>query len=248
MIEAARTVQQANGMEDAIAIDKSGHRVSTMLSQYGTGFFDDEGKVALDQAKAEQALGQLNDLLQSDDISKDFWLEAGSRYEGANEIFLAGQVPIYISGNWQVGLLAQSATFDWASVPNPCEENCGGFPGGKYMVAFSESDEPELAAYFVDWMNQPEHQEALDQGASWLPTRNELIESGIEYPQRSEDMAVYLADVPETPDSAYASFTHPSFTAAADLLIKEFDKTVAGQQDVATTVTNLRAELEKLAG
>jgi alpha-1,4-digalacturonate transport system substrate-binding protein len=247
MVSAATKVQRANGMQYALAIDKSGHRVSTVLSQFGTTMFDEQGQVALDPAKAEEAIGRLNELMQRDAMSKDFWLESGSRYEGANEIFLAEEVPIYISGNWQVGLLAEDAQFEWAAVPNPCAERCGGFPGGKYMGAFSESDEPELGVYFVDWMNRPENQRKLDQAAFWLPTRTELVDEGIPYTERAEDMKVFLAEVGETPGDTYATTTHPSFNDAADALVQEMDKTVAGQQDVATTVSNVRATLEDLA-
>ena len=247
MIADLEKVHQANDMEFAFAIDKSGHRISTVLNQFGTYFFDTEGGVALDDAKAVEALGKLDDLMQSGAASKDFWLEQGSRYAGANEIFLAEEVPLYLSGNWQVGLFAEAAEFDWAAVPNPCGENCGGFPGGKYMVAFEDGPEPELAAYFVEWMNRTENQEKIDQLASWLPTRNDLVESGIEYPNRGEDMSVFLADVAETPEEAYATAAHPGFDEAATVLIEEYDKTVAGQQDVEATVSNLHATLDELA-
>jgi alpha-1,4-digalacturonate transport system substrate-binding protein len=247
MVAAATKVQGVNGMQYALAIDKSGHRVSTVLSEFGTTFFDEQGQVGFDQEQAEEAIGLLNDLMQQDAMSKNFWLESGSRYEGANEIFLAEEVPVYISGNWQVGLLAEDASFEWAAAPNPCAERCGGFPGGKYMGAFSESDEPELGVYFVDWMNRPENQQKLDEEAFWLPTRKELVDEGIPYADRAEDMKTFLAEVNRTPQDTYATTTHPSFNEAADTLMQEMDKAVAGQQDVATTVSNVRAQLEELA-
>lgn len=246
MIAAAEKVQQANDMQFALAIDKSGHRVSTVLSQYGTTMFDEQGGVALDAGKSEDAIGMLNDLMQRNAMSKDLWLEAGSRYEDANELFLAREVPVYISGNWQVGLLAEDAKFDWSAVPNPCAERCGGFPGGKYMVAFSESDQSELGAYFVDWMNRAENQRKLHEQAFWLPTRTELVEQGLEYSKRGQDMQVFLSDVSRTPLDTYATFTHPRFTEAADMLVAEIDKTVAGQRDVAATVESVRQQLAEL--
>jgi len=247
MTAAATKVQQANDMQFALAIDKSGHRVSTVLSQFGTTMFDDQGDVALDPGRAQQAIEMLNGLMQRGLMSKDLWLEAGARYEDANELFLAGQVPVYLSGNWQVGLLAEDAPFEWAAAPNPCAERCGGFPGGKYMVAFSESDESELGVYFVDWMNRAENQQELDQKAFWLPTRTSLVEEGISYPERGQDMDVFLSDLAKTPDDTYSTFTHPNFDPAADALVAEMDKAVAGQQDVATTITSVRQELEALS-
>lgn len=244
LIETAKAVQEANGMEFAVAIDKSGHRVSTVLSQYGTNLLGPDG-LALDPAKAEAALTMLTGLMEEDAMSADFWLETGTRYAGANEIFLAGAVPVYLSGNWQVGQFAENAEFEWAAVPNPCAERCGGFPGGKYMVAFSDSNNPELGAAFVAWMNQADQQRQLDEGASWLPTRNDLIESGIDYPDRTEDMAVFIADVAATPEDTYASLGHAAFGPSANALVEEIALVVAGEEDVATAVSNLTAAIEQ---
>lgn len=248
MIAAATKVQKANGMQYALAIDKSGHRVSTVLSQFGTTMWDAKGNVALDPAKAEKAIGLLNGLMQRGLMSKDLWLEAGSRYADANELFLAGQVPVYISGNWQVALLADDAPFAWAAAPNPCAERCGGYPGAKYMVAFSDSDQSELGVYFVDWMNRAQNQQKLDRQAFWLPTRTSLAEGGIAYGERGKDMEVFLSDLAETPEDTYDTYSNPNFDTAADELVAEMDKTVAGQQGVATTVSNVRQELEDLSG
>ncbi|HEX2175418.1 MAG TPA: hypothetical protein VHG70_05870, partial [Nocardioidaceae bacterium] len=59
---------------------------------------------------------------------------------------------------------------------------------------------------------------------------------------------VFQAEVTSTPPDTYATTTNPNFDAAADALVEEMDKTVAGQQNAATTVENVRQELEELAG
>ena len=238
MIATAKEVQEANDMEFALAIDKSGHRVSTVLSQFGTVLLGPDG-VALDPAKAEAAISTLTDLMAEDAMNPDFWLETGSRYADARELFLAGGVPVWISGNWQVGGLATEASFEWAAVPNPCAERCGGFPGGKYMVAFSGSDNPELAAAFVEWMNRAENQAAIVAGAGWLPTRNDLIEQGIEYASRPDDMNVFLADVAITPDDTYLCLASPAFSGAATAVVEEIALVVAGEEDVPEAVQNI---------
>jgi alpha-1,4-digalacturonate transport system substrate-binding protein len=246
MVAAATAVQRANGMESAIAIDKSGHRLSTVLSAFGTTIIGPDGKEALDPAKAEAALTKLNDLVQSGAILKDFWLEGGSRYKGANEQFLAQQVPVYLSGNWQVGQFAQNATFQWAAAPNACAERCGGFPGGKYLVAFSDSQNPALGAAFVEWMNRADAQRTMSERAFWLPTRTDLVEQGITYPDRTQDMAVFLGDVARTPEDTYATNGSPAFSGSATLMVEEVSKLFAGQQDAATTVANIKAGVAEL--
>ncbi|WP_052664509.1 ABC transporter substrate-binding protein [Nitriliruptor alkaliphilus] len=239
MVADATAVQQANGMESAIAIDKSGHRLSTVFSGYGTTLLDEDGE-ALDAEAASAALTQLDDLTQSGALLRDFWLEAGSRYAGANDQFLAQQVPVYLSGNWQVGQFAENATFRWAAVPNACAERCGGFPGGKFLIAFSGSDNPELGVAFVDWMNRAEQQVAMAEGAYWLPTRKDLTEAQIDYPDRAEDMDVFRADVERTPEDTYAAAAAPAFGAAGTVVVEEVSRLFAGQQDVATTVEAIK--------
>ena len=152
---------------------------------------------------------------------------------------------MYLSGPWQVGAFAKAASFDWAAVPNPCAERCGGFPGGKFMVAFKNSKEPTLGAAFVQWMNRAENQREVDKTAFWLPTRQDLTTSGIKYPSRDSDMAVFIAQIAETPEETWASGSNPAFTKSATALIAETDKVVAGQQDVATAVSNLSAAIDK---
>jgi alpha-1,4-digalacturonate transport system substrate-binding protein len=246
MIQAAEQVQRANKTDFAIALDKSGHRVSTVLSEYGTTLIGKDGKESLDPAKAQKAIGTLTDLMRQDKMSRDFWLESGSKYKGANDMFLAAAVPVYLSGNWQVSQFSKAAKFQWAAVPNPCEERCGGFPGGKFMAAFRESTNPALAAYFVEWMNRAENQEAMDQGALFLPTRRDLADRGIQYPDRNEDMKVFLGDVAKTPEDAYATVANPAFGGSADALVAEMSKVVADKQDVAAAVTAVKKETGSL--
>ncbi|WP_341358917.1 extracellular solute-binding protein [Georgenia sp. M64] len=245
MTEAARQVQESAGTPYAFAMDKSGHRVSTILSQYGTALVAD-GEVALDVEKAEEALTPIVGLMAEDVMPRDFWIGTGTRYEGANEIFLAQETPVYLSGNWQVAQFAQNAEFEWAAAPNPCAEECGGFPGGKYMAALTEGPNPALAAEFIRFMNTTENQETFVSGSMFLPTRADLAESGVTYPDRQEDMDVFLQDLERTPELGYAANADPAFAGAATALVEEISQVVTGGKDLPTALTDLQATTESL--
>jgi alpha-1,4-digalacturonate transport system substrate-binding protein len=245
MIAAAKQVQAAKKTEYAIAMDVSGHRFSTMLSQFGTTFFTADNTVALDKTAATAAVKQFAELNASGAMPKDLWLQAGSKYKAANEIFLAQQVPVYISGNWQVSAFDKSAKFTWQAAPNPCQARCGGYPGGKFMVSFNKSKHQELAAQFIAWMNSADSQRKMDQQAAFLPTRKDLIDSGIEYPTRNTDMNVFLADVKQTPAETYANAYNPAFAATAKAVVSELAKVLAGQQTPEAAVDAIRAAAEK---
>ncbi|MFX4270830.1 ABC transporter substrate-binding protein [Propionibacteriaceae bacterium Y1685] len=246
MVDAAKKVQAATKTESAIAMDVSGHRLSTMFSQYGTTFFDADGTgVAYDEAKGTEALKMFAELNESGAMPKDLWLQAGSKYKAANEVFLAQQVPVYISGNWQVAAFESSAEFDWGVVPNPCEVECGGFPGGKFMAGFKTSAHQDLAAEFIAFMNSAESQKAMAKNANFMPTRKDLTESGVEYASRQEDMDVFAADVEKTPEAAFGTAYSPAFSATGTAVVKETASMISGQATPEETSAKIKAAAEK---
>lgn len=246
MVRDAKKVQAVNKTQNAIAMDVSGHRFSTMLSQYGTSFFDDTGKApALDKAKATAAVEEFAKLNADGTMPKDLWLQAGTKYKGANEIFLAQQTPVYLSGNWQVSAFAKEAHFAWAAAPNPCRASCGGFPGGKFMASFKQSKRQKQAADFIAFMNSRESQETMAKKADFMPTRKDLISEGVLYPQRNTDMQVFLSDVQRTPNTAYATTYSPAFTDAADATVKELSKVLSGKSTAAQAVDAIDAAARK---
>ncbi|MCC9146842.1 MULTISPECIES: extracellular solute-binding protein [unclassified Arthrobacter] len=245
MVDAATEVQEATGSDYAFAIDKSGHRLSTILSQYGTALVDGN-EVALDPQKAEQALAPLVEMMADDRMPRDFWLGSGTRYEGANEIFLAQATPVYLSGNWQVGQFAANAEFNWAVAPNPCADECGGFPGGKYMAALAEGPNPALAAEFIRYMNTAENQETFVAAGGFLPTRADLSEEGVQYPARQADMDMFLQDLERTPELGYEANAAPAFSGAGTALVEALSRVVAGEQDLGTAMSDLQQSTQSL--
>ena len=215
LVAAGKKVQKATGSEYAFAIDKSGHRVSTIMSHFGAYMVDKNQKNVLPTSKfrAEKAVKIITDLYKQDLAPRDLWIGTGTKYSSPTAIFLAQQTPIFFSGNWQVASLAKDAKFDFAAVPNPKELNGGGWPGGKFLTAFSASKTPDLAAYFVHYLADTAQMEAMDKSAFWLPTRADLVAKGVKYATRSTDMEVFQADAGKTPAAAYGIQSVPTLTA-----------------------------------
>ena len=245
MVDLATQVQEATGTEFAFAMDKSGHRLSTILSQGGTYLVQDSSS-SLDVAAAATALQPLVDMIEAGTSPRDFWLDSGTKYQGANEVFLAQQVPVYLSGNWQVAQFDEDAEFGWATMPNPTQVVGGGFPGGKFMVGFAEGPENQLAATFLEFMNSTESQKSFISASAFMPTRADLTESGVEYPVRNEEMGIFVDDLAETPTEAYAACYDANFDAAAQEFVAEFAAVVSGNKDLATAMEDLRASIDAI--
>jgi len=245
MLAAAKKVQAATKTDYAFAIDKSGHRLSTVLSQYGTSLIGAGGTNGLDVAKATKALQPLVDMYVADQAPKDLWLGSGAKYAAPLDIFYAQQVPVYLSGNWQVAALAANAKFNWAAAPNPCDVACGGFPGGKFEIAFKKSANPVIAAYFLNWLNKPAEQNYMDQGSFWMPTRVDLANAGIKYPSNAADMNVFIADSARTPDLAYAKDAQgAAFSNAANALRDGLTSVIAGKTTLTAMLTDLKTKID----
>jgi alpha-1,4-digalacturonate transport system substrate-binding protein len=215
LIAAAKKVQAANGTEYAFAIDKSGHRVSTVLSNFGAYMVDKNQKNVLTSSKhrAANALKLITDLYKADLAPRDLWIGSGNKYASPSAVFLAQQTPIFFSGNFALANLVANAKFNFQVVPNAKQLIGGGWPGGKFLMAFNSSKTPDLAAYFTNYLAQPAQMEQMDKAAFWLPTRNDLVKKGITYPSRVVDMNTYLADIAATPAAAYGIQSVPTLTA-----------------------------------
>lgn len=244
MIAAAKKVKDATKTEYSVAVDISGNRFSTIFSEFGTSAITADGKVGWDEAKLTKALTKLNEWHQDGTMPKDLFLQAGSKYKAANEIFLAGQVPVYLSGNWQVAAFSKDAKFQWSVVPNPCEERCGGFPGGKFLVSFKTARNPNLASEFIAFMSEADQQKYMAEKANFMPTRKDLLTGDVTYAQRQSDMEVFQKGVTDTPEDTFATAFSPAFPNAAKSITDEMAKMIAGQASPEETAKAIIAGTE----
>jgi alpha-1,4-digalacturonate transport system substrate-binding protein len=253
LVEAGKKVQKATGSEYAFAIDKSGHRVSTIMSQFGAYMVDKNQRNVLPTSKfrAEKAVKIVTDLYKADLGPRDLWIGTGTKYSSPTAVFLGQQTPIFFSGNWQVASLAKDAKFDFAAVPNPKELNGGGWPGGKFLVAFNASKTPDLAAYFLHYLADTAQLEAMDKSAFWLPTRADLVAKGVKYATRTADMDVFQADAGKTPAAAYGIQSVPTLTGniynkLRDLMTEAIAGKITAKQVIEQQIAFIDAQLATL--
>ena len=244
LVAAGKKVQKATGSEYAFAIDKSGHRVSTVMSHFGAFMVDKNQRNVLPTSKfrAEKAIKIITDLYKADQAPRDLWIGTGTKYSSPTAIFLAQQTPIFFSGNWQVAALAKDAKFDFAAVPNPKELNGGGWPGGKFLIAFNGSKNPDLAAYFLYYLADTAQMEQMDKSAFWLPTRVDLVGQGVKYATRSADMAVFQADAAKTPAAAYGIQSVPTLTGLIYNKLRDLMTEVMAGKITAKQAVQLQTE------
>jgi alpha-1,4-digalacturonate transport system substrate-binding protein len=253
LIAAAKKVRIANGTEYAFAMDKSGHRFSTVMSQFGAFMVDKNQKNVLPTSKfrAEKSLKMITDLYKADLAPRDLWIGTGTKYASPVAIFIGQQVPVFFSGNFNLATLVRDAKFNFQVVPNPKELNGGGWPGGKFLVAFKASKTPDLAAYFLHYLADAAQMDQMDKNCFWLPTRNDVVAKGVAYPSRQLDMSIYLADTAKTPAAAFGIQSVPTLTGniynkLRDLMTEIMAGKITAKQAIQTQTEFIDAQLATL--
>ena len=191
--EAAAAVQDATGSYAGMVMDRSGHRMAGPAMSYGAAYFDDGGKLMVDDGfrKFSEMMVSWH---ESGLMPADIWpAVSGSKYANGNEMFFNQDVPFYMSGSWNVGNVQENVgdKFDWAVVPVPCgPSGCGVMPGGTGLVAFDQTENAEEAAKFVAWMGE------YDQAREWysrtfaIPAHAQIQSEGINYAEFGATEAV----------------------------------------------------------
>lgn len=184
--EATQAVMDETGSYAGMIMDRSGHRMAGPAMSYGAKYFDENGKLVVDEGFRTFAQ-MMVDWHDSGLMPPDIWpAVSGSKYANGNEMFFNQDVPFYMSGSWNVGNVQNNVgdKFDWSVVPVPCgPAGCGVMPGGAGLVAFNNGDpaEEEAAAKFVAWMAEHDNAKEWYGRTFAIPAHAQIQEDGIDY-------------------------------------------------------------------
>lgn len=180
--EAAKKVAESQQVPFAMAIDRSGHRITAPMLSYGANYIGADGKPApLDQG-GKDFLSKFVGWTEDGTFAKDVWVSAaGNTYRAAADDFINGQLAFYYSGSWQVANLATKIgdAFDWVATGSPCgPAACTGMPGGAALVAVKYTKNPQEVATFMDWMAREEIVKEFSERTLFLPAHKAVVEKG----------------------------------------------------------------------
>jgi len=182
--DATQMVMDKSGSYAGMIMDRSGHRMAGPAMSYGAKYFDEDGKLLVDEGYMTFAQ-KMVDWHESGLMPADIWpAVSGAKYANGNEMFFNEDVPFYMSGSWNIGNVQSNVgdKFDWTVVPVPCgPAGCGVMPGGAGLVAFDQTENAAEAAKFVAWMGE------YDQAREWysrtyaIPAHAKIQAEGIKY-------------------------------------------------------------------
>ena len=248
-VAATTKVKQAAGVPYAIAVDRSGHRLDTIIHNFGGSYFSADGNDTNVTSQQTAAAAEFFVKLHTDKLSPlEVWAGGGGGYAAANDLFANGQLVFHLAGNWMVSQYDQviGSKFEWKAVPNPGKVNFGGFPGGKWVMAFKNTKAPDKVARFMEYLGSAESMRSYVSKALFLPTRNDLVKDGVPYPLRSDDMNVFLAETPKMPPSVYVDNYHTLFSPVANEMRDRITQVLVGELNVQQALEKVQAKGREL--
>lgn len=234
--------------EYAFLMDVSPLRFLSMLSSYGTTFFDRSGRVAVfDVDIATKAIAQFAEMHAGGGMPMQLFSQAGGQYKSGAEVFAAGQAPVYLSGSWQVAEYDANLSFDWGVAPNVIEKRSGAIPGANYLVALKHGKQ-QYAAQFIAFMTSAATQLELAESTNSMPTRRDVRAAGATFGLRAEEMEMFGAELDAVPPEAWGTACARGTAATGKVLQEELEKLVSGTATPDGVAAAVRAAAEANAG
>lgn len=205
--DAAAAVAEATGV-NAIAIDRSGHRVAGPAFSAGATFFAEDGSVTIDTPGFRTFAQLLLDWHTNSLTPAEIWVGSGGTYAAGAPFFISGELAVYMSGSWQIGNFSTNIgdAFDWEAVPNPTGDGGStGMPGGTALVAFAQTEHPEEVARVMDYLASADVYREFVERTLFIPGHQGLgeLDYQTDLPAAQQSLQVFAAEALKLSDQAY---------------------------------------------
>lgn len=193
---ASKKVADSQQIPFAMALDRSGHRITAPNIAFGANYIGADGKPALLDQGAKDFITKFVGWANDGIMSKDVWVSAaGQTYRAAADDFINAQLAYYYSGSWQIPNFATKIGngFDWVATGSPCGPAvCTGMPGGAGLVAVKYTKNPKDVAKVMDYLASEAVVKEFSERTLFIPGHKGILDKG-ELSFKTEDPQVKAA-------------------------------------------------------
>lgn len=157
----------------------------------------------------------------------------------ASDSWYAQTVPMVFGGAFMLPDAQSTLDFEWAATYPPRNVRSASDFGGNALVATAETAQPELAAAFLDFVTGADPMRQFCEGASLLPTRQDLVTNGIEFVVRPELSPIFLDQAGAVLPEDSGQVASPNMSAIITVLQDELENAFVGEQETAQTLAAL---------
>jgi multiple sugar transport system substrate-binding protein len=163
----------------------------------------------------------------------------------ASDLFFTETVAMTFGGAFLLPDAAKTAKFEWGVTFAPRNKRSGGDLGGNALVATAGTKNPEVAAKFLTFMTERKTMEEFCAGSSLLPTRKDLVASGLQFAVRPELSNLFLQQASTVRPTDAAQIASPSMAAINSVLSQELEQAFVGDQSTKDTLAKLSTGITK---
>ncbi|NTF30474.1 ABC transporter substrate-binding protein [Rhizobium skierniewicense] len=190
--------------------DISQSRWLTMQFQYGNHIYseDEPYKVVFDHDKATAVLDKFIGMTKTH-MPPGLW--SGSSSDNPKQLFTSGQAVAWMSGNWQVGGLAENASFDWQAGPTPYGTVKSSMVGGDYVIGFNTSEHVDEVNAFIKWLTtDPKAQELYTKPIMYIPANLKVPPIDYGNAKASAALQAFKEELSASPNFAATDQANPA--------------------------------------
>jgi alpha-1,4-digalacturonate transport system substrate-binding protein len=244
-VAAVKQVQAKSDAKYGMVMDRSSHRLSSMLYEFGSEGFnpDPQGQYQTnDQTKV--ALEYFKKLNDDKFMPRSVWLSEAD----PSALFKSGKVAAYYSGSWQIADFAKNIKdFEPISVYLPKEKvRAANYGTAANMVVFDGTGQEEKATEFLTWLYAPEQYAELAKIGGFLP----VVEGvKVDYTTNAKAFQLYNDEIAATPafvgeqKKRDLALQVEGKTTDGDPMREETIKYLNNEQDVDKTIANIKKRL-----
>jgi len=248
---AAVAVRDATGVEFAMALDRSGHRLMGPAISVGAVFLDESGYPNL---LADEGFRDWVELFVGfhtrGSMPVDMWAGGDGARNGRDE-FINGNLVFYYSGNWQIGSFASTIGdgFDWEAAPNPCGvQTCTGMPGGAVFAAIGATQHPQEVTRFMEFFaSEPVYREWAER-TLLAPQHTGLVEAGLNWdtdlPQALTSLDVFAQEASNISPVALALFASPNVGPVYGAIRDRISQIIVGELTIDEAMERIQTDID----
>ena len=180
------------------------------------------------------------------DFTKSFfaesWVPANNSIKSttyASDTWYAQTAAMTFGGAFLIPDADATLEFEWGATFPPRNARSGGDFGGNALVATADTTKPELAAAFLDFMTQEDQMRDFCETSSLLPTRQDLIENGIEFSVRPELAPIWLGQAAAVLPEDSSQVASPSMSGIITVLQDQLEEAFVGGQSTDDTIAGI---------
>jgi multiple sugar transport system substrate-binding protein len=165
--------------------------------------------------------------------------------EPVQNLFANGTIPLMLNGNWQIPFVNQQMTkFRWGVTYLPRDVAMADDLGGTGVAISRDSKNQDVAADFLKFLVNEQNMRDYVNAAQFLPVRKSLVENGINYALRPDEMKVFVEQTKTIPEHLVSTVTLPAWGKFNPRLADELDLAFTSGQSPEQTARNIEAHVK----